>query len=360
MDLNIRIIEWDDEYQVIIEGDGFTRVSRASSVGELVNALSSELTEILRDKNRRIELKPSDCTLRGWYIRLPIGKLMSVIAYMVKTGDKSTGGLLKYLDDNGLSRSNYRVIIPTLTALGLWKDGRLTRDAEELGRAILEGADALELLYRASMRNCMIKEAIEKLASGYSMDDVIKDMGLKRHDEIKYTVNFLETLMTTKEFQCLSFLRGLDNYLSGKANCAPGIKPPPDCVPTVIMNTYSYLINGKGFYMAELMSDVDINISLNSLSTQVVGDHSLLLFGGKVVGAVLGDVLVADSNYAPKAREAVDRLEEAAVRIMRGNNLGFALIIMPIVIQGVCPRLKVYVMVGTKLGDWIARVFDAP
>jgi hypothetical protein len=45
---------------------------------------------------------------------------------------------------------------------------------------------------------------------------------------------------------------------------------------------------------------------------------------------------------------------------MRSNNLVFSIIAVPMVIKGECSRLKVYVMVGNKMGDWIARVFDLP
>lgn len=360
VDINIKIISGDGEYQVIIEGDGFAKVSRASSIKELLSILDNEVSEALKNKEERETLRPSECTLRGWYIRLPISKIMNIITYMVKTGYESTEGMLRYLDENRLSRSNYRVIIPTLTALGLWRQGRLTKDAEELGKALLSGTDALEILFRISMRNCIIRSAIEGLADGRTIDDVIRGMGLKRQDEVRYTVNFLEILMSTREFQCLSFLRALKNYLSNNTNCMPGISPPMDCVPTVVTEVYDYLANNKGFYMAELMSDVDIPINLNSVITQRVGNHISLSLGGKAVGAVLGDLVITSNNYAPRAREVVDKLEEDALRIMKINNLNFTLIVVPILIQGECSRMKVYVMVGTRAGDWIARVFDIP
>lgn len=360
MDLNIKVIGDDGEYQVIIESDGFTKVDRASNVKELIEILSNELSELLSNRKEKEELKFSDCLLRGWYIRLPISKIMNIITYMVKTGDEGTNGILRYLDENGLSRSNYRVIVPTLTALGLWRQGSLTKEAKELGKALLNGDDALEMLYKISIRNCIIKTAIEELANGHSVEDVVKRMGLKRQDEFRYTVNFLETLMSTKEFQCLSFLKNINNYLSGNINCIPNINLPMNCVPMVIMEIYNYLINNKGFYMAELMNDVDIAINPGSLTVQKASDYAFLLFSGKAVGAVLGDLVITSSNYAPKAREAVDRLEEYASRIMKSNNLNFTLILVPILIQGDCQKMKVYVMVGTKTGDWIARVFEIP
>ncbi|WP_243676019.1 hypothetical protein [Vulcanisaeta distributa] len=57
----------------------------------------------------------------------------------------------------------------------------------------------------------------------------------------------------------------------------------------------------------------------------------------------------------------MDKLEPVATRIIKADNLLFSMIIVPIVIIEECPRVKVYVMVGNKMGgDWIARVFDLP
>ncbi|WP_243670304.1 hypothetical protein [Vulcanisaeta sp. JCM 16161] len=46
--------------------------------------------------------------------------------------------------------------------------------------------------------------------------------------------------------------------------------------------------------------------------------------------------------------------------MIKTENLMFSMIIVPIIIMDECPRMKVYAMVGNKMGDWIARVFDLP
>ncbi|WP_243679459.1 hypothetical protein [Vulcanisaeta souniana] len=147
----------------------------------------------------------------GWYIRLPVMKLLDIVAFLTKNnqGD-ATENLLKYLDTHGLSRSNYRVIVPTLSALGLWKQGRLTREAEELGKAVIDGSQELpNLLYRIAIRNCMLRDVIDKLAEGYPMNDAIKLLGLTRRDEINYTINLLEIIMSGDEFKCLYYTKAL-------------------------------------------------------------------------------------------------------------------------------------------------------
>jgi hypothetical protein len=72
------------------------------------------------------------------------------LAYLVKNNyEDPMKGLMDYLDSHGLSRSNYRVIVPTLSALGLWRQGSLTEEARELGKAIIEGGPELpSLLYK--------------------------------------------------------------------------------------------------------------------------------------------------------------------------------------------------------------------
>ncbi|KUO79262.1 MAG: hypothetical protein AT714_00170 [Vulcanisaeta sp. OSP_8] len=64
MDLSIRIIQDGDEYQVIIEGEGSTRISRARNIDEIINILSNEIRDALTTRNSTETLEPSNCTLR--------------------------------------------------------------------------------------------------------------------------------------------------------------------------------------------------------------------------------------------------------------------------------------------------------
>ncbi|MGC8607271.1 MAG: hypothetical protein ACP5GZ_10475 [Vulcanisaeta sp.] len=361
MDLSIRIIQESDEYQVIIEGDGVTRILKARSINELMSSLNNEIRDLLTTRESSDTLRSSTCTLRGWYIRLPVAKLLEIVTFLVRNrqGD-DTENLMKYLDSHGLSRSNYRVIIPTLSALGLWKQGRITREAEELGKAVIDGTQELpNILYRIATRNCALKEVIDRLAEGLSINDAIKLLGLTRRDEINYTSNLLEIIMSSDEFKCLQYSKTLENYLKS-GGCFIALEPPRNCVLNQVITVFNYLMNSKGFYMMSILSDVDVTINLNLVSTQLSDEHALIIQGGKPVGALIGDVITTNNNYAPRAREAVDRLEPIATRIIKANNLLFSMIVVPIVIGDECPKVKAYVMVGNKMGDWIARVFDLP
>ena len=362
MDLSIRIIQESDEYQVIIEGDGATRILKAKSINELINSLSAEIKDLLTVKESNDTLKSSNCTLRGWYIRIPITKLLDMIAFLVRNrqGGDDTELIMKYLDSHGLSRSNYRVIIPTLSALGLWRQGKLTKEAEELGKAVINGSPELpNLLYRIATRNCALREVIERLAEGSPISDSIKLLGLTRRDEINYTSNLLELIMSSDEFRCLQYSKALDNYLRN-GGCFVASDLPKGCVLDQVITIFNYLVSNKGFHLMSLLSDVDVTVNLNLVSTQLSDDYALVIQGGKPIGAIIGDVITANNNYAPRARETVDRLEPIATKVIRANNLLFSMIIVPIVIVDECPRMRVYVMVGNKMGDWIARVFDLP
>ncbi len=362
MDLSIRIIQEGDEYQVMIEGDGVTRILKAKSISELINSLGSEIRDLLTMRESDDALKSSPCTLRGWYIRLPIAKLLDILVFLVRNrqGD-DTEGIMRYLDEHGLSRSNYRVIVPTLSALGLWRQGRLTREAEEVGKAVINGGQELpNLLYRLAIRNCALREVIDKLAGGSSISDAVKLLGLTRRDEVNYTSNLLEIIMSSDEFKCLQYSKALDNYLrNGGCFTAPDL--PRGCVLNQVVAVFNYLINNRGFHIMSLLSDVDITMNLSLVSTQIVNnEYALIMQGGKPIGALIGDVITTNSNYAPKAREAVDSLEPLVSRIIRASNLLFGVIAVPIVIMDDCPRIKTYVMVSNKSGDLIARVFDIP
>ncbi|ADN50228.1 hypothetical protein [Vulcanisaeta distributa] len=361
MDLSIKIIQESDEYQVIIEGDGVTRILKAKSINELINSLSTEVRDLLTIRENDDTLKSSPCTLRGWYIRLPVAKLLDIIAFLIRNrqGDDMEG-IMKYLDSHGLSRSNYRVIIPTLSALGLWKQGKLTREAEELGKAVINGGQELpNLLYKIAIRNCVLKEVIERLAEGLPINEAIKLLGLTRRDEINYTSNLLEIITGSDEFKCLQYSKALGNYLRS-GGCFAVIDLPKGCVLNQIVTIFNYLVSNKGFHLMSLLSDVDITINLSLINTQPSNDYALIIQGGKPIGALVGDIITTNNNYAPRARETVDKLEPMATKVIKANNLMFSIIIVPIVIVDECPRIKVYVMVGNKMGDWIARVFDLP
>lgn len=185
---------------------------------------------------------------KGWYIRLPISKLLDIVAFLVKNrqGD-DTEGIMKYLDSHGLSRSNYRVIIPTLSALGLWKQGKLTKEAEELGKAIISGSQELpNLLYRLATRNCALREVIDKLAEGLSINEAIKLLNLTRRDEINYTGNLLEMIMNSDEFRCLQYSRALEKYLKN-GGCFMAIDVPKGCTLNQVITIFNHLVSNKAF-----------------------------------------------------------------------------------------------------------------
>jgi hypothetical protein len=362
MDLSFRVIQDGNEYQVIIENGKSTNIIKAKTIDEVINILSEEVRRAAITHDTAEALEPSGCVLRGWYIRIPITRLLDILAYLVKNEHEDPmRKLMEYLDTHGLSRSNYRVIIPTLSALGLWRQGSLTEEARELGKAVIEGSNELpNILYRIVIRNCMLREAIERLADGASMDEVIKALGLTRRDEINYTSNLLELVMNSEGFKCLRYIRNIRNYLRNGNCLSDVVEPIRGCAMDLVLTVFNYLVSNRGFHMVGLLNDVDVTVNLNSISTQAIGDYALILQGNKPVGVLVGDLIMTGSNYAPRAREVVDRLEPVSTKLMKSNNLTFSMIVVPMIIKGECPRLKVYVMVGNKVGDWVARVFDIP
>ena len=65
MDLSIKIIQESEEYQVIIEGDGLTRIIKARTIDELIKSLNNEIRELLTAREDTESLKASPCVLRG-------------------------------------------------------------------------------------------------------------------------------------------------------------------------------------------------------------------------------------------------------------------------------------------------------
>jgi hypothetical protein len=74
----------------------------------------------------------------------------------------------RYLERLGLSRSLARTITPTLSALGMSAGGVFSRQALEIGRLIHEGRrrEALSALREAALRNCVVRDVVERLGDG--------------------------------------------------------------------------------------------------------------------------------------------------------------------------------------------------
>ncbi|WP_243679458.1 hypothetical protein [Vulcanisaeta souniana] len=62
--------------------------------------------------------------------------------------------------------------------------------------------------------------------------------------------------------------------------------------------------------MMSLLNDVDVTVNLGSVTAQLYDDYALIIQGSKPVGALIGEVIITNSNYAPRAREAVDSLNQ--------------------------------------------------
>jgi hypothetical protein len=166
--------------------------------------------------------------------------------------------------------------------------------------------------------------------------------------------------MNSEGFKCLRYIRNIRNYLRNGNCLSDVVEPIRGCAMDLVLTVFNYLVSNRGFHMVGLLNDVDVTVNLNSISTQAIGDYAFIIQGNKPVGVLVGDLIVTGSNYAPRAREVVDRLEPVSTKLMKSNNLTFSMIVVPMIIKGECPRLKVYVMVGNKVGDWVARVFDIP
>jgi hypothetical protein len=146
------------------------------------------------------------CIYNSWYIRVPPDRLLEIAeeAYLsYLRGEAEVGPVVgRYLERLGLSRSLARTITPTLSALGMSAGGVFSRQALEIGRLIHEGRrrEALSALREAALRNCVVRDVVERLGDGCeglaeAVDAVLRGYGKQpRPDEAKYTADLVRAI----------------------------------------------------------------------------------------------------------------------------------------------------------------------
>ncbi|MGC8583564.1 MAG: hypothetical protein ACP5I3_08175 [Thermoproteus sp.] len=183
------------------------RLYEVRSLAEL-EALCAELRSALEAK----------CVYNSWYIRVPPDRLLEIAAEAYLSylrGEAEVGAVVgRYLERLGLSKSLARTITPTLSALGLSAGGVFSRQALEMGRLFHEGRrrEALAALRDAALKNCVIRDIVERLGDGCdglaeAVDAVLRSYGKSpRPDEAKYTADLVRAIhppCTPCSFNCV-------------------------------------------------------------------------------------------------------------------------------------------------------------
>ncbi len=354
VNLNVRIIIDEGGIEAYLEDGKEFEVIRATTIEEFLSELRRKLESLIG--KCIIEDRIGGCIHKGWYIRVSIRRLLELFAFMLNHGIRDVNeGIVRYLESRGLSKSNYRVIIPTITALGLVRGGALSEEAEALGKAYMEGKqdEIAEILFKCALRNCILRNAIEVMADE-GVEAALKVVGASRRDEMNYTAELLRIISRSTGFKCMAYQRAIIRYFE-KGGCFVNYEPPTQCSLDLITTIFDY-VKGE---IESLLADIDVNIPVNALSPRKDRDVVYLSIGSKPIGVLTGSFIKAsNASYVSKAREEVVRLEAIAGRHMRNSDLMFCIVLLPVIIESSCPRLRIYVMAKGKSGDWLGKFIE--
>ncbi|CCC82680.1 hypothetical protein [Thermoproteus tenax] len=302
------------------------KLYEVKSVADL-EKLCSELRGALED----------GCIYNSWYIRVPPERLLEILSAAYTSylrGDVDVASVVgRYLEERGLNKSLTRTITPTLSALGLSSGGVFSKQALEVGRLLYSGrrSEAAAVLREISLRNCIIREIIEKLGEscdklGEVVETTLRSYGKTlRADEVKYTGEFVRVIhppCTPCNFSCID-KNGL-----------------PSC--------YNALIERTLYSVIDLFERLDIALLPMHLAYVRAGDkifHVLVRETGKLVGLIVLSEPVEGTSIS-KLRDVSKSLDSAAAE----GEYEFILKIIPI-LEGSPPCLKAKAFVEVIRSD---------
>jgi len=340
VELHIRVT-WNNGFIVVLENGGDPREIRVGTKDDALRIISKELDSLSKAK---------DSCRDGWYIRVPPRRILDFLGFMVRSRIMNVNlGLRRYLESQGLNPSNMRIILPTLTALGLVNNGELTSESLQIGSSFVENDwDTLYgALLKVSLSNCFLRDIINKLTHGSSdLESLVKASGLRRWDEVRYTAELLKMITRSSYYTCMRYMERLRDYLNNH-NCLDLVEIPTQCINHALTLIYDHLVRSKNPQLVDILDDVGFAANPQLLMPRVVKDHVELFMGERPVGLLLGGfVATGDTNYALRVRSLVEHLSNACIVGMRERGMELCMVIIPIVAQ--CPRLRLYILARSR------------
>lgn len=285
----------------------------------------------------------SECIRSSWYIRVPLMRILGILAY---ASDKGIRGvkevLLNYLKANGLSESNVRVIEPTLQALGLVNNGELTEDAVKIGELFRKGllTECARLMMKMAYGNCMLRSMLVNYKPGNP--ESLRAIGLRRRDELNYTMQLLDFMISGGLINCIE---SVNEFLRSKCS-----KLVCGCCSNYL--TYYILSRLLSFKLFDYLDLPRLGYS------PVISSEGIFLMhpnGGDKVPVVSRIIEFNQANYTPGLRELVDSIEQE----LRRSNVNRAVLIIPFTVNyGDCSVGKVYVSTYLKGVFTYSKIYD--
>ncbi|NPA23420.1 MAG: hypothetical protein GXO23_03895 [Crenarchaeota archaeon] len=308
------------------------------------------------------------CTVKTWYIRIPPERLLNILRFAYQTKCEDVKKLLNdYLSVTGLSKSNIRVITPTLSALRLSLGNRLTEQALLIGKYLSENSmdKAMDMLFELALTNCMLREIIEEL---YSTDTntfqevvkrVLERKGNLRKDELTYTTDLVKLLYRhSVKCRCFIVKNLFRTYLYERRkvyiNNVPG-----ECLLDIVELLIQYVRDSKPYMLQVILDPARSRVDRIEL---VRKDTTLLLYDKQseaYIQVVPKVMITRDVLYASMLRQELEKLRSELQQKCRQSKITYMLMVL-ILVNDMYTKAKLYLEHILRDEQVSSRIIDLP
>lgn len=292
-----------------------------------------------------------DCEHKHWYIRFPLSRLLDFAKFIHDNGLRGkpfSEAAAHYFKQRGLSSSNVRALMPTLTDLGLVRNGEIGEELMELGMMISKGRlmEAATLLGRAAARNCVLRDMMQ-----LPIDEAAAKHGLSRRDEVEYTRQLIEFIKSSGLTACGRFV---DQFFY---NSCEGFDISSHCIPSLLLRLMQYLISiGKPQELREIVNPPEL------YSVASVKDGYIYVSrrdGDIPVMRVMGDFKVFESStFVPSVRNWLADMEPAVLRSLKEETPHVAVLLPFLVNANGCHQRKILLGIYSGDGSVAVKIHD--
>ncbi len=311
MKLILNIYQSDNEY-IVETPDGV--VGKFRDLDLLIRYVTQHLINTYRNNHA---IDSSMLERHSWYIRIPPDRLLEILKYAVDLGVDDVNELLvKYLNDKGLNKSNIRVILPTLKALGLTQNGHLSAEAKEIGKLLKENRieEVLDLLFTLIMKNKVLRQIVDTIVINdhFNIENTVKSVmesyGMTRRDEINYTCRLINMILSSRNFICMKMCKDVEKYLGNFKSHLKIDTIHEKCKPSIMKLIMNYLLSSSD--KKHQIQNI-LEIPIDNLELKSDDERLMLKYRGfdKIFAFINYELLIVDNDYyAPSVRVLIEKL----------------------------------------------------
>ncbi len=339
-------------------------------IGKAVEYLRDIITRALNsgEQNMQCVEKDLSCTIKTWYIRFPPERILNILRFAYQTKIDDIKKLLdEYLTVAGLSKSNARVITPTLSALRLLVGNRLTDSALSIGKYLCENMieKAADMLFEQSLLNCVLREILLEIYSTDtntfqdSVKKVLEKKGYLRKDELNYTTDLIKFLYRNSvKCRCFIAKNLIRTYLYERRRVYINTIPS-ECLSEIFEILIEYLKMYKPYILQSLLDPINSRVDRVELFKK---DSTLFIYDRQSESSihVVPKVMITrDVLYASILRHELEKIRKELQQKCRQGKVTFLVTIL-ILVNDVYTKAKLYLEHVLKDEQVSSRIIDLP